>query len=220
MGRYVVVGLGNFGISVARTLERMGHEVIVIERDGVLVDRHAEWVSRAVEGDASDPVVLRGAGVSGADGAVISTGESLATSILATVALRDLGVKEIFVKVGNETEARALNSLGVTEAIIPEQEAGERLAHRLVSQRVLLDYQPLCEDHSIQEMAAPPSWVGKSLRTVAAREKEAVQVIAVRDALTGGMAIPPDPDALLKDSDSLVVAGADADLERLQRRKR
>jgi trk system potassium uptake protein TrkA len=214
MGRYVVVGLGNFGLAIARTLEALGHQVIVVERDGLLVDRHAEWVTRAVEGDASDPAVLRAAGAADADGAVISTGENLATSILATVALRDLGVKQIFAKAGNETEARALNALGVTEAVIPEREAGERLAHRLVSQRVL-DYQPLSESHSIQEMPVPVPWVGRSLRQLAPREREAVQVIAVRDVLTDAIQVPPDPDTVLKDSDSLVVAGADAALARL-----
>lgn len=218
MGRYVVIGLGNFGLAIARTLEELGHEVIVVERQGVLVDRHAEAVTRAVEGDATDPAVLRAAGAAGADGAVISTGESLATSILATVALRDLGVKEIYAKAGNETEARALNSLGVTEAVIPEREAGERLAHRIVSQRVL-DYQPLCKGHSIQEMPVPAAWVGRSLREVAPRERESVQVIGVRDALTDEMRVPPDPDGVLKDSDSLVVAGADAALERLGARR-
>jgi trk system potassium uptake protein TrkA len=218
MGRYVVIGLGNFGIAIARTLDELGHEVIVIEREGVLVDRNAEWVTRAVEGDATDPAVLRAAGAAGADGAVISTGESLATSVLATVALRDLGVKQIYAKARNETETRALNSLGVTEAVIPEREAGERLAHRIVSQRVL-DYQPLCKGHSIQEMPVPAPWVGRSLREVAPREREAVQVIGVRDALTDEMAVPPDPDAVLKDSDSLVLAGADAALERLCSRR-
>jgi trk system potassium uptake protein TrkA len=218
MGRYVVIGLGNFGLAVSHALEAMGHEVIVIERQGVLVDRHADEVTRAVAGDAGDPAVLRGAGVAGADAAVISTGESLATSILATVALRDLGVKDIYVKVGNDAEARALNAMGVTESIIPEREAGDRLAHRIVSQR-LLDYQRLCEGYSIQEMPVPSHWVGRSLRTVAPREHEAVQVIGVRDALTDGMTVPPDPDAPLKDSDSIVVAGADAALERLQKRR-
>jgi trk system potassium uptake protein TrkA len=219
MGRYVVVGLGNFGLAVARTLEELGHEVIVVERQGSLVDRHADWVTRAVEGDATDPAVLRAAGAADADGAVISTGENLATSILATVALRDLGVKQIFVKAGNETEARALNALGVTEAVIPEREAGERLAHRLVSQRVL-DYQPLSEGHSIQEIPVPAPWVGRTLRELAPRERENVQVIAVRDVLTDATRVPPDPDAPLKDSDSLVVAGADAALARLCAQRR
>jgi trk system potassium uptake protein TrkA len=218
MGRYVVIGLGGFGTAVARTLEALDHEVVVIEQNAVLVDRAAEWVTRAVAGDATDPVVLRGAGVVGADAAIVSTGENLAGSILATVALRDLGIRDVYVKAANETEARAYNALGVVEAIIPEQEAGARLARRIV-QRDVLDYHPLCAGHSIQEMAVPEAWVGRTLRNLAAREL-GVQVIAVRDALTDSAAVPPDPDAVLKDSDSLVVAGSDAALEKLQRRPR
>ncbi|MCX5738200.1 MAG: NAD-binding protein, partial [Proteobacteria bacterium] len=111
MGRYAVIGLGKFGSWVSRTLEDLGHQVIAIESDGSLVDRHAEFVSRAVQGDASDPVVLRGAGVADVDAAVISIGENLAASILTTVALRDLGVQNIYVKAASDTEARALGAL-------------------------------------------------------------------------------------------------------------
>lgn len=218
MGRYVVVGLGSFGVSVARTLEDLGHEVIVIERDGVLVDRHADDATRVVQGDATDPHVLASAGASGADAAVIGTGETLATSILATVALRDLGVREIFVKAAGDTEARALDALGVTETVLADRDAGVRLAHRIVS-RGCLEYVPLAEDASIQEMPVPPEWIGRTLRDLALREKAALQVIGVRDALTEAIALPPDPDAVLKDSDSVVVAGRDEALQRLQKKR-
>jgi trk system potassium uptake protein TrkA len=149
MSRYAVIGLGKFGSWVARTLESLGHQVIAIEADGILIDRHAEFVSRAVQGDATDPVVLRGAGVAGVDAAVISMGENLAASILATVALRDLGVHDLYVKAAGDAEARALNALGVSEVIIPEKEAGVRLAHHAGATEVL-DYLPLGEGHSIR----------------------------------------------------------------------
>jgi trk system potassium uptake protein TrkA len=218
MGRYAVIGLGKFGSWVSRTLEELGHQVIAIEMDGVLVDRHADLVSRAVQGDASDPVVLRGAGVADVDAAVISIGENLAASILTTVALRDLGVQNIYVKAASDTEARALGALGVTEVIIPEKEAGVRLAHRLGSSEVH-DYLPLGEGHSIQEIAIPKAWIGHSLRAVAPRAQLGIQVIAVRCALTEAVHVPPDPDAVLKDSDALIVAGADKALAALPRRK-
>jgi trk system potassium uptake protein TrkA len=214
MSRYAVIGLGKFGSWVAKTLESLGHEVIAIEADDILVDRHAEFVSRCVQGDGTDPVVLRAAGVSEADGAIVSMGENLAASILATVALRDLGVRNLYVKVAGDAEARALNALGVTEVIIPEKEAGVRLAHRLGASEVL-DYQPLGESHSIQEIAIPPPWVGRSLRELAPRVEHGVQVIGVRCSLTDHVLVPPDPDATLKDSDSLVVAGADEALAKL-----
>jgi len=218
MSRYAVIGLGKFGSWVARTLESLGHEVIAIEADGILIDRHAEFVSRAVQGDATDPVVLRGAGVAGVDAAVISMGENLAASILATVALRDLGVRDLYVKAAGDAEARALNALGVSEVIIPEKEAGVRLAHRMGATEVL-DYLPLGEGHSIQEIAIPPAWVGRSLRELDPRGRLGIQVIAVRCALTEIVHVPPDPDAVLKDSDALIVAGADPALAALPRRK-
>ncbi|MBS1106755.1 MAG: TrkA-N domain protein [Deltaproteobacteria bacterium] len=218
MSRYAVIGLGKFGSWVARTLESLGHEVIAIEADGILIDRHAEFVSRAVQGDATDPVVLRGAGVAGVDAAVISMGENLAASILATVALRDLGVRDLYVKAAGDAEARALNALGVSEVIIPEKEAGVRLAHRMGATEVL-DYLPLGEGHSIQEIAIPSAWVGRSLRELDPRGRLGIQVIAVRCALTEIVHVPPDPDAVLKDSDALIVAGADPALAALPRRK-
>jgi trk/ktr system potassium uptake protein len=218
MSRYAVIGLGRFGSWVARTLETLGHEVIAIDSSDALIDRHAEFVSRAVQGDATDPAVLRGAGVVGVDAAVITMGENLAASILATVALRDLGVRNIYVKAAGDAEGRAFEALGVTEVIVPEQEAGVRLAHRLGSADVL-DYQPIGDGYSIQKMAVPPAWVGRSLRDVGPRVQHGVQVIAVRCSITDDVQVPPDPDAPLKDSDALVLAGSDGALAKLSRRE-
>jgi trk system potassium uptake protein TrkA len=216
MGRYLVIGLGKFGGWAARTLESLGHEVIAIDADDVLVDRHADFVTRAVQGDGTDPVVLRAAGAADVDAAIVSMGENLAASILATVALRDLGVRNLFVKAAGDAESRALDALGVTETIIPEKEAGVRLAHRIGAVEVL-DYQPLGEAHSIQEIAIPPPWIGRSLRELAPRVQHGVQVIGVRCSLSEAVHVPPDPDAPLKDSDSLVVAGANEALSKLPR---
>jgi len=217
MGRYAVIGLGKFGTAVARTLEELGHQVIAIERDGELVDRFADYATKVVQGDATDPAVLKAAGAGDVDGAVISTAENLASTILATVALRDLGVKSIYVKAASEPEARALEALGVTEAVIPEQEAGLRLAHRVAS-RSLLRYLPIAPGFCAVEMVVPEAWRGKSLREINPREKWQLSVIGVLDKLLDRVALPPDPDAKLKDSDSILVAGTDAAVGKLQKK--
>jgi trk/ktr system potassium uptake protein len=208
MRRIVVVGLGTFGGWVCRTLVELGHEVIAIEREGTLVDRFAEWTTRAVQGDATDPHVLERAGVARADAAVVATGNDLASTILATLALRDLGVREIYAKVTSLSEVRALEALDVTEAIFPEREAGIGLAHRLIS-RGVLGYLALAPGSSIQEIAIPPDWIGKNLRELAPREKLGIQVVGVRCSLSDKVTVPPDPSAPLKDSDAAIVAGPD-----------
>jgi trk system potassium uptake protein TrkA len=206
--RVLLVGFGAFGLWFARTLRETGHEVVAIERDGALVDRYAEWADRAIMGDATDPAVLTRAGAREVDAAVIGTSEALATTILTTVALRDLGVKAIYAKVRSENEARALEGLDITEAVFPEREAAFRLAHRIATSSVL-QYTPIAPGFSVQEMAIPNDWVGKSILAIDPRTRLGVQVIAVRDALTGEFMLPPDPTALLKPSDSLVLAGRD-----------
>jgi trk system potassium uptake protein TrkA len=217
--RVLLIGFGAFGTAFARTMLQMGHEVIVVERDGALVDRNADLATRAVQGDATDPAVLERAGAGNADAAVISTAESLSTTILTTVALRDLGVREIYAKVRSGPESRALEALDVSETIFPEQESGFRLAHRIVS-RAVLEYTPLSPGQSLQEMAIPDDWIGHTLEELDLRRELGVQVVALRDALTGQLALPPAPDVKLKDSDSILIAGGDEVLERLGRRRR
>lgn len=208
MKRFIVIGLGNFGSWAAQSLYAQGHEVIAVERRSDLVDRYADDVSRGVVGDGSDPALLEEIGAGEADAAVISTGGDLATSILATIALKDLGVGDIYVKVTSREAARALEAFGVQDTIFPEREVADRLAHHITSTTVL-DYISLTDEHSIQEIAVPDAWIGKTLRELALPQEHGVQVIAVYHVLTDTMDVVPDPDDPLTESDVAVVAGRD-----------
>lgn len=212
--RVLLVGFGAFGLWFAKTMCEEGHEVLAVERDGSLVDRYADWASRVIVGDATDPAVLERAGARDVDAAVIGTAEALSTTILATVALRDLGVRSIYAKVRSENEARALKGLDITETIFPEQESAFRLAHRIASSSVL-QFTPIARGYSVQEMACPDAWMGRSILQIDPRTHHGIQVIAVRDALTGQFKLPPDPSEPIKPSDSLVLAGSDEVLAEL-----
>jgi trk system potassium uptake protein TrkA len=208
MQRFVVVGLGHFGGWAARALYAQGHDVIAIERSPQLADQFHDKVTVAVVGDATDRDLLKQVGAAEADAAIVSTGEDLATSILATLALRDLGVKDIYVKVGSPEAARALEAFQVRETIFPEREVADRLAHRITSKSVL-DYVPLAPGFSIQELAIPDGWLGKSLRELALPAAHGIQVVALHDVLSGGFEVVPDPDRPLRESDVAIVAGKD-----------
>lgn len=218
--RVLVIGLGAFGAWFSRTMRSLGHEVIAIDRDEALIDRHADTVSRGVVGDATDPALLERILGSPVDAAVIAAGEDLSATILSFVALRDLGIERIYANAHSVQAARALEQLGVSEAVFPELESGTRLAHRMHSQAVL-EYTSIGEGVSIQEIAVPQSWIGRSIADVEPREAHGLQIVAVRDSLEGGqLALPPDPTARLKDSDSLLIAGPDEKLDKLTRERK
>lgn len=213
MKRFVVVGLGNFGSSVAESLYAMKHDVVALDTSETAVDRIAPHVTRAAVGDGRDLRSLEKAGSKNADAAVVSTGDDITASILITLALKDLGVQEIYVKVISLDHDRVMKKLDVTETIFPERESGHRLATRITS-KAILNYVSLGTGFSVQEMAVPDDWIGRSLRELELPRRHRLNVVAVHDVLQDEMVPVPDPDTRLKESDTLLVAGRDDDLAR------
>lgn len=210
----MVVGLGNFGASVAETLHQLGHDVAALDLNPGRVDRMARLVTRAAEGDGTDASTLERIGADNADAAVISTGDNITASAMTTLMFRDLGVEEIYVKVVSHDHARLIEKLGVEETIFPERESGTRLGRR-ISSRSVLNYVQLGPGFSLQEMAVPPRWIGRSLRDLKLPQKEGVSVVAVHDFLRDAIDSVPDPDAPLRESETLLVAGPDDCLEKI-----
>lgn len=212
--RFVVIGLGNFGAGVAEALHAKGHDVVAVDLEEAAVDRIGPHVTRAAVGDGRQRSVLERLGAQEADAAIVSTGDDLAASVLATMALRDLGVKQIYAKVISRDHARIMDHLGVTETIFPERESALRLAERIVSTEIL-NYVELGHGFSLQELAVPEHWIGKSLRDLELPRRYRVSVLAVHDVLNDTITPAPDPDAPLKESDTVLVAGANEDLNHM-----
>lgn len=211
MKRFIIIGLGTFGRSVAEALHAGGYEVVALDIKEAAVDRIARHATRAVVGDGREPRTLKQLGAADADAAVVSTGRSITASILAAMALRDLGVPEIYVDVVSRNQARVLQQIGVTEAIFPERESGLRLAKRIASVRVL-NYIDVGAGFGVQEMKVPGGWVGRCLRDLDLPGTYAVSAVAIHDMKRNVMVPIPDLDLELTADNTLLVAGRDADL--------
>lgn len=213
MKRFIVIGLGNFGSSVAETLSGLGHDVATLDMVPERVDAMVRVAARSAVGDGTDLDTLKRIGAEDADAAVVSTGDDITSSAMAALLLRDLNVQEVYVKVISSEHARLIERIGVTETVFPERESGVRLGKR-VSNRAVLNYVKLGPDFSLQEMAVPDRWVGKTLRELELPKKFGISVVAAHDNLTDRIQPVPDPDAPLKESDTLLVAGMDDNLGR------
>ena len=214
MKSYVVVGLGRFGTEVARRLCELGCEVLAIDTSNELVQQVSGDVTQAVVADAQDKEVLRALGVKSFDCAVVAIGGSLTDSVLATMNLKELGVPHVVCKAHDETHRKVLMKLGADRVVIPEQENAARLARSLSSFNVL-DYIELSEDYGIIDVAAPASWVGKSLRELNVRAKVGVNILAIKH--DGAINISPSPDRSIEKEDVLVVLGDTLALKAMQK---
>ena len=121
---YIVIGLGRFGCAVAQRLYELGSEVLAIDLRPELVQRIESKVTCAAVCDVRDEDALRTLGVRNYDCAVIAIGGDLATSVVATLNLKELGVQSVVCKATDETQRRALEKIGADHVVVPDSRSG------------------------------------------------------------------------------------------------
>lgn len=130
--QFAVFGVGKFGESVAVELQRLGCEVIAVDKDMERVEHIADSVSYAMQADFGDPDFIYSLGTRNLDGVVIAESVNLEASIMATVICKEIGVPYVVVKTKNERHAEILKKIGADAVISPEKEIGIKLARNLM----------------------------------------------------------------------------------------
>ena len=216
MARQVaVIGLGRFGYYTAERLVRNGCQVLGIDQDRARAEAARDVLHRVVIADATDGQALGQLELSGMDAVVVSMGDKLDASVLATLHLKDMGVKKLVVKAMTEDHARVLERLGATHVVFPEKDRAQRLADSLTWPNVL-DYIPLASEYSIMEMSPPKAIVGKTLKDSALRSNYRVDVLAVRELEPEKMTFFPGGEFLVQKDHAIIVVGKNEDLEELR----
>ena len=218
---FVVIGLGRFGYSVAKTLAQYGSEVIAIDREEERIKKVADFVSYAVQLDAIDEKALRSVGVQNVDTAIVSIGENLEASILVVMLLKEMGIRNIIAKAVTTLHGKVLENLGVQRIIYPERDMAIRVAHSLIRPRILEQLE-LSQDYSIVELPTPSVLIGKTLQESELRSKYGVNLIAIKRKVTsekGTMKdvwnVNPLPKDVIEEGDILVLIGSNQDLDKL-----
>ncbi|MBA3474739.1 MAG: TrkA family potassium uptake protein [Rubrobacter sp.] len=212
--QFAVIGMGRVGASLVRTLDSLGHDVLGIDCDGDRIQDLSDELPGAslVAADATEDSVLRDLGLDRFDGAAVVIGESIQSSVLVTLILKDLGVPMIFSRANNDLHGRVLERVGADHVIQPEKEFGEFLA-RQMSLPGIQDYLELGQDEALIEIEAPQSWIGKSLADLQLHRKKDLTVLAIKGREKGGTL--PKPDTPLQEGDILVVGGQKVELDKL-----
>ncbi|MGG7143717.1 potassium channel family protein [Clostridium nigeriense] len=211
--QFVIIGLGRFGSSIAKTLYSLGNDVLAIDKDEDVVQEIADSVTHAVQLDATDESALRSLGIRNFDVAVVTIGDNIQSSIMATLLVKELGVKYIIAKGHNDLHEKVLYKIGADRVVLPEKDMGIRVAHNLVSASIL-DYIELSKDYSIMEIQALREWSGSTLNKLKLRSKYGINVMAIkRDDKVN---LSPSADDIIEENDIIVAIGSAEDLSRLE----
>lgn len=210
--QFVVIGLGRFGKSVAKTLYALGHDVLAIDSSETEVQAIAHEVTHAVQADARDEETLKALGVRNFDVAVVAIGADIESNILITVMLKELGVKYVVAKAQSTLHGKVLERVGADKIVYPEKDMGIRVAHNLVTSNVM-DYIELLPDCSIVEIIAPTKFVNKTLGELNLRAKFGISIMAIKKGDL--IIVAPGAEAKIEDGDTLIILSNNESLAKL-----
>ena len=215
MGRkqFVVIGLGRFGTSVAKTLYTLGNDVLAIDSSEDIVQSIADSVTHSVQIDATDENSLRSLGIRNFDVAGITIGSDIQASTMATLLVKEMGVKYIIAKANTEIHAKVLYKIGADRVVFPERDMGVRVAHNLVSTNIL-DYIELSPNYSIAEIVTPKPWHGKTLNELNIRANYGINVVALKRGEE--INVSPVAEDTIESGDIIVAIGSEEDLTKVE----
>lgn len=225
MKRFLVIGLGRFGMSLAKTLASIGEEVIAVDANMARVEEVKERVPHAVQLDSTDPDALKSIGCDRVDVAIVAIGENLEASVITTVILKEMGIKEIIVRAYSDREKKILELIGATRVIFVEDEMGRRLA-KAISGEGIRDYIELSPNYSIVHWDISEALAGTSLADLNLTESWRLNLLAVKkkgESLSQKIGLKkeaerlelyPSPEYRLEKGDVLILVGKHRDLMR------
>lgn len=206
---FAVIGLGQFGMTLAVTLAESDCDVLAIDDKEENIEEISEKVTYAVKADVREPGILKALGVQNVDVAIIAVAENLEASISATMQAKDLGVPLVVAKSMNSLHGRILDKIGADKIIYPEQAMGLRVARNLLSGGYL-DVFELSAEFSMAEFSIPENWAGKSLMELNVRERFHINIIGIKQG--ENVTVDLNPSEPLPAHCSVIAIGKNRDL--------
>ena len=204
MKQYLVIGLGRFGTSVAKTLYEAGENILGIDVSEELVqDRiNNNILKNAIIGDASDGKILKDIGAENFDIAFICIGD-IEASVMIALNLKELGIKSIIAKAINKKHGKVLTKIGATEIVYPEEHMGKRIAELTMNTDVI-EHLKFTDNFVLVEVKAPSVFWNNSLIKLDVRNKYNINIVGIKKS-KGEFLPNPTANVVIEEGDVLVI---------------
>lgn len=228
LNKYAVIGLGQFGNAIAKTLTERGSEVIAIDSDIRKIETIQGTVRHAVQLDSTNKRSLEAQNIEELEAVVVAIGKDFEALLLTAVHLKEIGANRIIVRANGPQQRMILEQIGFKEILSPENEVGIAVAERLLNPSILSSLQ-LRDDYEIVEIRAPHRIFGRTLEELALREHYKLTVVTIKreyylgEKDTGGKKVEkhvlgvPSPSTIIQSGDTLIIFGQASDIEQFSK---
>lgn len=215
----VVIGLGNFGASLAKNLTSLGHDVLGVDYELTKVEFFKDTVANTICLDATDPHALRILPLKEADVFVVSIGSDFGISVKIAALLKKFGVPRVICRESSSIHFTVLNAIGITETINPEYESAKIFAQKLPLKGIQNLF-AITDSFKIFDLAMPPAYIGKKISPSQFRKETHLKIVALKRnfrIIYSSAQIQENEDKIdidFKENDTLVLAGEMKDIKR------
>ena len=204
MKQYLVIGLGSFGSTVAKTLFEAGEEVVGIDVQDCVVQEliNANVLENGLILDATDDTQLKKLGVTNFDTVFVCVG-AVEPSLMICLNLKELGVQNLIVKASSKKHRKLLEKIGASQVIYPEEYVGKRTA-LVAMEPNMIEHLRFSQDFLIVEVKAPTIFWDKTLMESEIRKRYNSNVVGIKKY--NGRFVPnPNPNEKIEENDILIV---------------
>lgn len=207
----LIIGLGQFGMALTKTLFEMGYEVIAVDVDQKLVNEASNYATDAICINAIDEISLSKLSPKNRDLIICSIG-SREPSILTVALLKQMGCDNIVARASEAIHARILKAIGAKCIINPEYEYGKKFANKILFKSIFLENNS--DALELFEIPVQPFMLGKTLIELQLPDKYNLIVAGImkNDKLTR-----PIPNNKIEHGDRLLITGKNDDIERMMK---
>lgn len=207
----LLIGLGRYGMHVARELSELNHDVLAVDRNEERINGSMQYVTSAQIGDSTNEEFLRSLGVDNFDVCIVTIGKDFQSSLETTSLLKELGGKLVVSRASADVQEKFLLRNGADEVVYPEKQLAKWTSIRYTAEHIL-DYVELDAEHSIFEVAIPEKWIGRKVGEIDIRRKYNINILATK--VNGKMDLAVTPETVLAANKTMLVFGEDKDLQK------
>lgn len=225
--KFIIIGLGNFGTSLAEMLTQQGHEVIGVDSSIETIEGIKDRITQAICMDCRHQSAVKNLPLKDADIVIVTIGEDEGANLLTTALMKKMNVARLISRSVSPIHETILEAMGITEIVRPEEEAAGRWARKLTSSGIVDSYE-LTDQYGIIKAKVPARFTGKTILEIGFNKIYNVIVLAImKDTreknILGILRKEPKlkiegiatADTVLNEGDIMVLYGHNDDIKKL-----
>ena len=200
----LLIGLGRFGLHIAKKLHELGHEVMAVDVNEERINQAVPYVTDAQIGNSKNEEFLKSLGIKNFDLCIVTISDDFQSSLETTSLLKELGAKKVVSRAERDGQAKFLLRNGADEIVYPEKQLASWMAIKYSADHIL-DYIKIDNEHAIFEVSVPKDWIGKTIGEIDIRKKYGINILGIKDGKK--LNVNVTPSQILSLELSLLVIG-------------